>query len=458
MVTAVPRIHNGPLSLRILFSKAEALIFENLMYSWTRHIGFLVFWAMCSAATAQQSYWTGEVVDAESGQALIGANVVSLLHGHGTISDSRGEFALPRRAGVDSIRISYVGYVADTLVIDSKKPPKRVALRIDTRGSTVATIVAEAKPKKVTPKFRSISDFIMLNDRILAVESSGNLSKAKLQVLDLEGQILTSTALASFPLFDKLYRSCRGTPYILTEYWAYELMLENNEVVVAHRSSIDDFKRYVAPCAAITAEHLYHKSTKLGNQLGQVTKISLDGYSREILDEVYDPARKEDMMAYMRDLGDFSSLLRKPREQINKNFIRIIKMEENNIAMLAGHPVHFDVMAQGETVMVFDHEEHRIRTFDTAGELQLDVPVYYQDDQWRGDLIQDQKTQNIYVLIYEGSKVIIHLLHVQSGELEFVKWMHHDFIDELKIHDGTIWYTSASLIGDKSKRLHKANL
>ncbi|HKI90601.1 MAG TPA: TonB-dependent receptor [Draconibacterium sp.] len=70
-----------------------------------------------SLATSAQGTIKGKIVDAETNEALIGANVVLEGTTIGTVTNVDGNFSLSVKAGNQKINISYIGYIAQQLSV-----------------------------------------------------------------------------------------------------------------------------------------------------------------------------------------------------------------------------------------------------------------------------------------------------------------------------------------------------
>lgn len=104
-------------------------------------VAFLVF--VAGSALAQQTNLrsiTGRIIDAKTGETLIGVNVVATLKAdttvtHGQVTDANGRFMVPVRvAGDYRVRFSYVGFVAQTkevTVTDREAPLGLIELQVD---------------------------------------------------------------------------------------------------------------------------------------------------------------------------------------------------------------------------------------------------------------------------------------------------------------------------------------
>lgn len=104
-------------------------------------VALLVF--LAGSALAQQTNprsITGRIIDTKTGETLIGVNVVATLKAdttvtHGQVTDTNGRFSVPVRvAGDYRVRISYVGFVAqtkDVTVADKEAPLGLIEMQVD---------------------------------------------------------------------------------------------------------------------------------------------------------------------------------------------------------------------------------------------------------------------------------------------------------------------------------------
>lgn len=74
---------------------------------------FLLLIAVCSIALGAeaQKVIRGQVIEASSGEPLVGATVQPVGGGNGTSTDANGQFSVSVTSGVKTLRVSYVGYL-----------------------------------------------------------------------------------------------------------------------------------------------------------------------------------------------------------------------------------------------------------------------------------------------------------------------------------------------------------
>ena len=109
----------------------------------SRFVALLLLVFVAGSALAQQTNprsITGRIIDAKTGETLIGVNIVATLKAdttvtHGQVTDANGRFTVPVRiAGDYRVRISYVGFVAqtkDVTVTDKEVPLGLIEMQVD---------------------------------------------------------------------------------------------------------------------------------------------------------------------------------------------------------------------------------------------------------------------------------------------------------------------------------------
>jgi len=96
---------------------------------------------ICILSFAQQGLVTGKVIDKETGEALIGANVV-YAPGKGTITNTDGKFELPLDPGSYDFQVSYVGYESKNRQIEVGG--KTLILEFSLQSMTIDEVIITA--------------------------------------------------------------------------------------------------------------------------------------------------------------------------------------------------------------------------------------------------------------------------------------------------------------------------
>ncbi|MFC2116280.1 TonB-dependent receptor [Bacteroidota bacterium] len=99
---------------------------------------------------AQQGTVRGKVLDAQTGEELIGANIVYAT-GRGTVSDFEGNFELSLDYGQYELRVSYVGYEAGLQSIEVSSRPLNLEFKLQSMTIDEAVITADVARGRETP-------------------------------------------------------------------------------------------------------------------------------------------------------------------------------------------------------------------------------------------------------------------------------------------------------------------
>ncbi len=114
--------------------------------------------ALPAAAHAQRGTLTGTLLDAETGETLIGATVAVPALGTGTTTDLDGVYRLPLDAGTYTVTFSYVGYDAQT--VENVQIAVSQTVTIDRQlalaGAGLGEVVVQADAVEVTNTDQSI--------------------------------------------------------------------------------------------------------------------------------------------------------------------------------------------------------------------------------------------------------------------------------------------------------------
>ena len=94
-----------------------------------------VFFICCFAAYAQSNKGklSGHIINKQTGEQLINANVVAQPGGIGAVSDSLGNFNLILPFGDYRIRISYIGFEPEekTIIVSKDNPHINLIIKLE---------------------------------------------------------------------------------------------------------------------------------------------------------------------------------------------------------------------------------------------------------------------------------------------------------------------------------------
>ncbi len=115
-----------------------------------KKVSVLLVGILLSMASFSQTTLSGKVVDANTGESLIGATIV-YGKGMGTATDIDGNYTIPIHSGERSIQVSYVGYKAINKVIVIGNKPQVLDFKLKTILLNEVQVVADIARDRETP-------------------------------------------------------------------------------------------------------------------------------------------------------------------------------------------------------------------------------------------------------------------------------------------------------------------
>jgi outer membrane receptor protein involved in Fe transport len=117
----------------------------------TRQLLFIfAFFLNCGFLTGQEGILTGKITDAITEEALTGASIQIVGTTTGTVADIDGNFSLPIDAGTHEIKVSFVGYLTESIevtVSDGEQVSLDIQLVTDLLGLDQIVITGVVNPK-----------------------------------------------------------------------------------------------------------------------------------------------------------------------------------------------------------------------------------------------------------------------------------------------------------------------
>ena len=115
----------------------------------TSIISFIIL-LICLPAVAQQGSIRGTVSDKQTGETLIGANIL-IGEGKGTVTDFDGKFAIQAEDGRYDMKVSYVGYETAEQTIEVSGKPVYLEFELSSLVIDEVMVVADVARSRETP-------------------------------------------------------------------------------------------------------------------------------------------------------------------------------------------------------------------------------------------------------------------------------------------------------------------
>ena len=128
----------------------------------------------------------------------------------------------------------------------------------------------------------------------------------------------------------------------------------------------------------------------------------------------------------------------------------------NNIYFSVPYAPSFVV---NDTIFIFDHTTERIRRFDRDLSSLDEIPMTHHNDRsWKRVVLQDPATKRIYSLHTKGSRTSVREIDLSTGEMGRSFTLTHPFPEEVKIHDGHVWYVYRPYGSTQRRTLYREHL
>ena len=225
-----------------------------------RLIPFCAIILLVTSLQAQQvnSSIVGKVIHKITDEPLFSVHIYLVENSQsGITTDENGAFKLAVLTFPVAIRISYVGFHEQTILL--KYPPQ------DSLIITLRSLISELSEVIVSSKViidtlynapRSVTDYEFYENFLFLLAYKNSFKKYSLLVLDEEDNVLTDYSLKDLrPL--SLFKSCLDKVFLVCEKFAYELQSDGKNLHLKNKTSTLLFEEKVKPCVSASDNFLY---------------------------------------------------------------------------------------------------------------------------------------------------------------------------------------------------------
>ena len=117
---------------------------------------------------------------------------------------------------------------------------------------------------------------------------------------------------------------------------------------------------------------------------------------------------------------------------------------------------------RNDTLFVFDYYKDKLRTYNELGEPIDSVSIYHHYDKrktgWESQLIQDNKTGEIYALFDRAGYTYLGWIDVRTGEITEQVKLEYRFVEKVAIHNNMVYYIYRPFESPQKKYLYQERL
>ncbi|MCI4651333.1 carboxypeptidase-like regulatory domain-containing protein [Phaeodactylibacter sp.] len=393
---------------------------------------------MSLCLSAQTFSLKGTIQDSKTEEGIPFANLLLLTEKTGTAADADGHFQLSVGKWPARIRISAIGYLTDTVVVE-QADALQITLQPVPADLPLVEVLAQKKLRQLSPEDRLPFAFAIWDDYLFTLSRKRTGSNAWIEVRSPDGILLFEQQLDLRRVMD-IEVNCRNRLYLLANYRYINLGYTRAQIVPMETMKYTDYIGAYRDCQCSTEEAMYYENVAYQGLLKRYLRASL---TNGALDNFRQVLYAEQLDNYMADLGlimegqsisNTGDVSRAENDyirtrQTDADFLQRVfyKNPQDNFLFLAG----------GELIL-FNHDEQRIEYFDADGRSKQVIPAYYvQHKDWNGRVIQDIKTEAFYALLRDESGYLLALIDLSTGQIGEPVPLNILYYDEIAIYNST---------------------
>lgn len=393
---------------------------------------------MSLCLSAQTFPLKGTVQDSKTEEGIPFANLLLLTEKTGTAADADGQFELFVREWPARVRISAIGYLTDTVVVE-QADALQITLQPVPADLPLVEVLAQKKLRQLSPEDRLPFAFAIWDDYLFTLSRKRTGSNAWIEVRSPDGILLFEQQLDLRRVMD-IEVNCRNRLYLLANYRYINLGYTRAQIVPMETMKYTDYIGAYRDCQCSTEEAMYYENVAYQGLLKRYLRASL---TNGALDNFRQVLYAEQLDNYMADLG----LIMEGQSISNtgdvsraeNDYIRTRQTDADFLQrVFYNNPQDNFLFQTGGELILFNHDEQRIEYFDAEGRSKQVIPAYYvQHKDWNGRVIQDLKTEAFYALLRDESGYLLAPIDLSTGQIGEPVPLNILYYDEIAIYNST---------------------
>ena len=409
-----------------------------------------------------QEYFKGSVKDQETGDGIISATIF-YGQGKGVISDTDGKFVIENPVFPLIIEVSHLNYKAKSMIIRSMDES---GLVIQLQSSQVEIDQVEILGERITRLFKNkyyyIVDYAFLNDNILMIGFDQNqLVRGQLLLTD---QFQDTLSVKPIRKPKELIQDAFGNIHLYAGDSVYQVILINDTldlIYPCHRDAFIDVLKL-----QIAEEHSFIVKEIFGDgQLHVYSRIDTLTKEKRILKEVFDYRLFSDSRRASsfkdRKLQQLDLDYQGPMGELAAEVLSARSMFQATAYynLITHQPITSQIFRCGNEYVILDIPNSEIDAFTVDSLKERNVNMDIPNHKIRSkSFIQDDFTQKIYWVYYQGSKALLGELDINTGKVvNQIETPSLPFIENIKIRNGEIWFLYQARLGETVRSLYHIN-
>jgi len=413
-------------------------------------VGYVLFFFLCITVVGQgKLYIIGNITDATTGNPIENVHVKVQQQNVLTLSSAKGAYNLSLyKKKYPTLIFSHTTYATLYEPLNSKKDTIYLNVKLVPKVEQLieVNIESEKKPEIVFKSAKiSISDYEFSEDKYIFLAYGKRLNKdSEIYLVNEHETILGSHFIPGNPI--ELYTDYLGNINLICKHKIYRILVEGNQLSM-FELPMDDFNQLIKPIVDTLEENLifsdflqqfprfkYYAFNPVDTSIATIKEIVHKDMDHQYNFEYYSLNNAEKQFA-KRMAKRFKGLDKYDIAASMTGFSSNFLYEE----------VYAPLFVINDTIHIFDHYENKIWKFvdDTVevGEVGFSYHQPKKKSEWKRKLIMDEVNGKVYGLFLRNGYNYLKEINTNTGKVVLEKKLTFQFVEEIKIKDGMVYYT-----------------
>lgn len=405
----------------------------------------------------------GKITDAETGVVIQNVHVKVQQQNRITSSDNKGNYQLNLfKKKYLTLVFSHTSYATSYELLDTKKDTifLDVKLQLKIEALPVAEVKSDRKPEIVFKSTKiSIADYEFYNDQYIFLAYSKRLNKdSEIYLVDENERIISKHFIPGTPV--ELYTDYLGNVNLICKKSIYRVGVEQEKLSL-YELPLADFYQLIKPIVdTLDGEIIFSDFLQQYPRFKYYAFNPVDTNVTVIKEVVHKDMDWQYNFEYLT--------LNNAEKQFAKRMAKRFKgLDKYDIAAsMTGfshnflyEEVYAPLFVINDTINIFDHHENKIWKFidDTVdvGEVAFNYHHPKKKSSWKRQLIMDEVNGKIYGLFRLNGYNYLKEIDSSTGKIVAETKLTYQYVDEIKIKAGRVYYTYKPRATLQKKFLYK---
>lgn len=400
----------------------------------------------------------GTISDSETGRSIADATI-KITDSHSTISNKLGKFSLLVDDFPAFLEVSHVSYQPRQVVVRSNIESDFVIHLSPKINQIDEVVVAGEKLKRFfETEYFYVIDYAFIEDRVVLIGfNKSQFWSGEVRLMTNDGRLLESKPITRPK---KLLQDAFGNYHLFAGDSVYQLYVNQVESHLLYPTHKEEFSKDLLMLQFADDQKFLFKEIKDRGLYNEYFVLDTIAKERKRVAKIYDLKLYDTNMnpaIYSRLTKDIADKMRATEENID--VVRGVFEDYAYDALIVHRPITSQAFKWQHTYLIFDMVNRQILHYDNSfNQTRVVKSKLPKHKKRRKVVVQDPFTEKLYWVYYHGSRVMIGEINPLTGKvLEPIETPPLPFIENIKINNGTIWFTYQPRLGEQVRSLYRLN-